>query len=151
MLSQPCHHVTPDGINLEWCLKKRDCILHTSSLALQKNLRPWRREWGVQRKEHVMLWVSNGKSCPGWLSDPREGLSRTQDCGCSSLVLPQNGYDCTFGGSWSPFRGEKNILHLYKIKTNVCVFSFLLLLMITPFYLNSFKITAKLVIAIKLF
>lgn len=31
----------------------------------------------------------------------------------------------------------------YKIKTNVCVFSFLPLLMITPFYLNSFKITAK--------
>lgn len=54
-------------------------------------------------------------------------------------------------GRMVPLHRGEECSALYKIKTNVCVFSFLLLLMITPFYLNSFKITAKLVIAIKLF
>lgn len=63
VLSQSCHtlqltHVTPDGINLELCLKKRDCFLCTSPLAPQKNLRPWRREQGVHKKEHVMFCES---------------------------------------------------------------------------------------------
>lgn len=145
-------HVTPDSNNLEFCLNIRDCILHTSSLAPQKNPRPWRREQGLMRKEHVMLWVCNGKNCPGWLSlNLRRDRAGSRTVAAAAWCSPRMVVTVLLEESWSPFRGEKNVLHFYKINTNVCVFSFLLLLMITPFYLNSFNINAKLVIAIKLF
>lgn len=75
MLARPWHTLqltrgTAGGINLESHLTKREAA---SSVLL-----PWphRRtsglreesEKGVQKREHVLVRVSGGKNCPGWLS-----------------------------------------------------------------------------------